>query len=220
MHNKPHTIESRLKMSISLKGKTAWNKGMKMSNEFRNKMSKIYLGKPKPWLVGKKLSEEHKLKLRLAKVGKNLKPEHKIKISQALLGKKRKPFTEEQKRNLSLSHIGKMTGSDNPSWKGGVKPLMLQIRHSWKYKLWRSDIFERDKFTCQECDISGCELNADHIKSFSQIIQENKIKTLEQALECEELWDIDNGRTLCVSCHRKTDTFGYRGKQVFNELTQ
>lgn len=29
------------------------------------------------------------------------------------------------------------------------------------------------------------------------------IKSYEQALNCEELWNINNGRTLCKKCHKK-----------------
>ena len=36
------------------------------------------------------------------------------------------------------------------------------------------------------------------------VISENKIKTFEEAINCKELWDITNGRTLCITCHRKT----------------
>ena len=32
----------------------------------------------------------------------------------------------------------------------------------------------------------------------------------EEALECTELWDLENGRTLCVPCHKLTDTYGGR----------
>lgn len=53
------------------------------------------------------------------------------------------------------------------------------------------------------CNIRGGKLEADHCpKSFSEIFRENKIQSLEDALNCEELWDINNGRTLCKNCHR------------------
>ena len=39
-------------------------------------------------------------------------------------------------------------------------------------------------------------------------MEENNIKTLEEAENCEELWNINNGRTLCYPCHYKTDNYG------------
>ena len=38
-------------------------------------------------------------------------------------------------------------------------------------------------------------------------MEEYQIKTFEQALNCAELWDINNGRTLCKECHKKTDNY-------------
>ena len=36
-----------------------------------------------------------------------------------------------------------------------------------------------------------------------KILKENKIDTVEKAQKCSELWDLSNGRTLCVDCHKK-----------------
>lgn len=69
---------------------------------------------------------------------------------------------------------------------------------------WRTQIFGRDNFTCQECSERGTWLEAHHIKRFSSIIKENNIKTLEEALKYDELWNLDNGITLCKKCHNKT----------------
>lgn len=63
-------------------------------------------------------------------------------------------------------------------------------------------MYIRDKYTCQHCGYCGAEINADHIKEFAKILKENNIKTLKEALLCKELWDLDNGRTLCVPCHK------------------
>lgn len=35
---------------------------------------------------------------------------------------------------------------------------------------------------------------------------------------CDELFDINNGRSLCLDCHRQTDTYGYKQKLVLVEL--
>ena len=88
----------------------------------------------------------------------------------------------------------------------------MQIRGCLEYRQWRTDIFERDNYTCQECGACSGNgkkviLNADHIKTFSTIFRENKISSFEEAISCSEFWELNNGRTLCVGCH-KTKTWG------------
>jgi hypothetical protein len=52
------------------------------------------------------------------------------------------------------------------------------------------------------CKAKGVYLNADHYPIlFSEIIRNNNIKNMQKARECEILWDINNGRTLCRECH-------------------
>jgi hypothetical protein len=86
-------------------------------------------------------------------------------------------------------------------------PLYCQIRKIMEYRQWRSDIFTRDNFTCQSCFVRGGRLQAHHIKPFYQILEENKIVSLKQAIECVELWNLNNGLTLCLSCHEKTASY-------------
>jgi len=92
---------------------------------------------------------------------------------------------------------------NNPAWKGGITPLTQTIRHCTQYIEWRKLIFQRDDFTCGHCLVRGGKLHAHHIKRFSKIIEENHITTLEDAIGCATLWDIDNGITLCKKCHKK-----------------
>ncbi|MCK4793519.1 MAG: hypothetical protein KAV87_57855, partial [Desulfobacteraceae bacterium] len=44
-------------------------------------------------------------------------------------------------------------------------------------------------------------------KKFSTIFSDNDIKTFDDAIVCEEFWNINNGRTLCVGCHRLKKEF-------------
>jgi len=37
---------------------------------------------------------------------------------------------------------------------------------------------------------------------------------MEEAVKCNELWDISNGRALCRECHRKTDTWGNKNSRI------
>lgn len=94
-------------------------------------------------------------------------------------------------------------GEKNNRWKGGITSLNHQVRCSEKYKNWRTKVFERDKYACQDCKLYGNKLHAHHIKYFNIILKENNIKTFEEALKCKELWVVDNGKTLCIKCHDK-----------------
>ncbi len=101
-----------------------------------------------------------------------------------------------------------LKGDKNPMWNGGTTPLRNQIYNSTEYKLWSSKIKKRDDFCCKQCSHIGGILHTDHIKPFFLILRENKIKSLQDAIHCDELWDINNGRTLCVVCHKLTPTYG------------
>ena len=139
--------------------------------------------------------------------------ETKIKIGAGLVTAykegKRNKFLEEQKERMRLQNFGKF-GKNHPCYKENKKHLFHKIiRETFKYRQWRSDIFTRDNFTCILCGNKNIYLEVDHYpKRFIDILKENNIKTLEEALNCEELWNINNGRTLCNKCHLQTDTWG------------
>jgi len=59
---------------------------------------------------------------------------------------------------------------------------------SKKYKQWRKSVYERDKYTCRICGQVGHKLNAHHIQNYAEF-HENR-------------YDIENGITLCVDCHK------------------
>jgi hypothetical protein len=123
--------------------------------------------------------------------GRTMNPETKKKLILANTGRKVSPETIEKRRL-------KMMGKDNPAWKGGVTPVHKKIRGSPEYALWRKAVFERDNYTCIWCGSNNTggnrtTLHADHIKPFS-LFPELRLA-------------IDNGRTLCVPCHRTTDSY-------------
>ncbi|OGT24423.1 MAG: hypothetical protein A2W47_06890 [Gammaproteobacteria bacterium RIFCSPHIGHO2_12_38_15] len=73
------------------------------------------------------------------------------------------------------------------------------MRTSFRYRLWRESVFKRDNYTCVWCgEKSGngkaVTLNADHVKPLF--------------LFPELIFDLNNGRTLCIDCHKKTKTYG------------
>lgn len=107
-------------------------------------------------------------------------------------------FTEVVRKKMSLIKKGKpapwKSGDKCSFWKGGITKENRYIRTTLKMKLWREEVFKRDDWTCVWCKQRGGKLQADHIKSFSKY----------PALR----FNIDNGRTLCVECHKQTDTYG------------
>ncbi len=134
---------------------------------------------------------------------------HRMAISKALTGKVQSSETIEKRRasmlgrKKTLDHRIKIglsnKGSRSARWKGGITKLNTALRNTIEYRDWRRRVFERDHFTCQMCGQIGGKLNADHIKSF--------------ALYPEHRFNLSNGRTLCIECHKRTDT--YAGKAIY-----
>jgi len=182
------------KISRALKGKmpknieqiAGWNKGKRMSKEFREKIRKANI-EGKIGMLGRKHTEKTKQKMRKS---------NKTKLLWQNL---------EYRKMMSEKHKWQR-GKNNPAYIDGRHPLVMRVRHSSKYEEWIKKVFERDNYTCQKCGERGRRLEAHHIKPFSRIWTENKIRTFEQAMDCEELWNIDNGQTLCVKCHKEIST--------------
>lgn len=117
--------------------------------------------------------------------------------------------------NLGSFNFRRQKKENHPNWKGGITPLKKLIRGLVEYKEWRMEIFVRDGFRCAICGLgkSG-QMNVDHYpNSFAYILSENSIKSLDEAKHCEELWDISNGRTLCISCHKATSNYLYNSRR-------
>lgn len=177
------------------------------------------VGISNPWALGDNNSSKRpdvREKISKSLTGVRLSPLHKAALSRGWLKRKARGlgFHSEQTREKmrgSAHH-----GESNTNWRGGITPLYLQIRHVWRAKQWREAVFKRDDWTCRMCPtpVRGGKLHADHIKPFAAIVSDNKITSLEGAMKCKELWDINNGRALCVLCHRKTETFGGRTKII------
>lgn len=188
------------------KGKTgvqiAWNKGIPHPEKTKEKMKRAKIGYI-PWIKGKHHTEATKIKMKAKAKGRI--PWNKGKKMPELSEKyksKGNPMYGKPSWNRGLKgYLGK---EKHYNWKGGITVLTTQIRECFKYRQWRSDVFTRDNFTCQNCgDDQGRNLVAHHIKQFNEILEKYQIKTLKEALSCEELWNINNGQTLCEKCHIK-----------------
>lgn len=174
----PISLEN-LKKGGFKKDHIPWNKGKKGLIKWSDKSRK-------------KASETKKGKPSLLKGRKRVFTEEwKKNIS---LGTKEKVMTVETRRKIAL----KLSGEKSYLWQGGKTTENEKLRKSIDYKLWRTAVFTRDNYTCVLCGDRGRRghkviLNADHIKAWS--------------LYPELRFAIDNGRTLCLDCHKETDTY-------------
>jgi hypothetical protein len=177
-YGKSHTDDTKNKISNSKKGTVAWNKGVPCSKETKQNIKNSLIGIAKPNKTSFK---------------KGFIPWNK--------GKKGL-YSVERLKQMSDCKVGKMIREKNPNWKGGTTKLQFQIRHSFKYNEWRKEIFERDNYTCKNCNKNNVYLNVHHFIKFSALLKENNIKNIDDALSCNCLWDLNNGITLCKVCHQ------------------
>ena len=130
------------------------------------------------------------------------------------VGTRGKGICKPNSGSFQSGHKQTPNGTKHWNWKGGTRTLRKYIQEMDEYREWRQKVFERDGFTCVFCRVKGGRLQADHIKSFSEIISEYKIISVEVARQCKLLWNTDNGRTLCVLCHRLTPTYGGNSRNL------
>jgi len=214
----PRTKEWRDNLSKSLKGRKVWNKGKKncYTPEMIKRMSEAHKGQV-AWNKGLEGSCPHteEWKKKMSKIIKklgNTPPNWK--------GKKRSPESvEKSAMNRRGVKRPQTTGANNPLWKGGITPLHIAIRTSLENKQWVRGVFKRDNYTCQECFIRGCELEAHHKKPFAIILREflaeysqfspieDKETLVRLALTYKPFWNIANGKTLCEECHNRTKVY-------------
>jgi hypothetical protein len=110
-----------------------------------------------------------------------------------------------KKDHLQIRYLSE----NNPNWRGGVKSQNQIGRFSVKYVEWRNSVFKRDQYTCQKCGQIGKSLHSHHI--------------LPWAKNYKHRYDLINGITLCVKCHKEVhssndNNFIVRDFEQFMEL--
>ena len=58
-------------------------------------------------------------------------------------------------------------------------------------------------------------LEVHYAKTFDDICKENNIYTIEQALACKELWNLDNGISICYNCHKDIEKIMKKLRNMF-----
>lgn len=179
----PEFIEKRI---AKLRGR----KRPPMSAEWRAKISKA--------LTGRKLPAEVIAKIVKANIGKKHVMPQSWRILITDINRARclgKPSWN--KGLIGYHHSGSFKKAERHwNWRGGLTPSDKLFRRTPEYKAWRNAVFHRDDYRCYDCGQRGGELHPDHLYPFSSYPR------LRYMLE--------NGRTLCAECHRKSSTYGFR----------
>lgn len=112
--------------------------------------------------------------------------------------------TEEYKQNLKERQLGELNHNYNPKLTDEDR----ENRHSSpKHHKWAKLVKVRDNYTCMHCNARGGNLNSHHIEAFSS----NK----------ESRYDVDNGITLCATCHNTFhNVYGRKGDTTQEQLTE
>ncbi len=79
--------------------------------------------------------------------------------------------------------------------------MVSRIRELRKYRVWRQDVLQRDKYTCQFSGDKDVKLHVHHIETLLSLVKKYNIKSSQEAISCKELWDVENGITLSVEYH-------------------
>ncbi len=190
---KPHSEETKRKISEAKKGQVPWMKGRHHSDESKRKISEANVGNAPPKTAFKKgHTPWHKGTKGLVKASSgSFKKGH----VPAIKGKHHSEITKEKMRQAALVR------------GGGVSTQNEIKRKSAEFGLWRKAVFARDGWNCQRCRESGGKLHPHHILNFAE--------------HSELQFVADNGITLCESCHKtfhKEYGFGSNNESQLGEF--
>lgn len=180
------TEEHKRKVSEALKGRkrtltAEWKENLRIAGEKRR-------GK----CFNPPMSEHQKQRIREV----NSKPkteEHKRKIAETLKGRKNPDHSKRMKERMAKygnPNKGKKTGKI--PWNKGKKYAKSTLRSSTLSREWAKKVKERDGWKCTKCG-SQKNLHAHHIVPWKE--------------KKELRFDVNNGITVCNSCHAKIEGF-------------
>lgn len=123
-----------------------------------------------------------------------------------------KPF-DVPKNKIKLGHGKYCSSKCYGIWRtrclgGETLDAKLSIRRTVAYQKWRKSILARDGHKCNVCGTETGQMDVHHIKKYSVLINDIHQKypllcVTDLARSDPNLWDINNGITLCLLCHRK-----------------
>jgi hypothetical protein len=221
---KKHSPETIEKMRKKASGAGNSQYGKPHSEEHKRKIGNAVKGEKHP-MFGKHHTVEARAKIKAARARQIITDDTKEKLRKIGLGRK-----------VSLETRLKMTGDNNPKWKGGKDRFRCIDCHKIvkNYKATRcracNDLtlhganchFWRGGITSEYDKARTC---LEYKKWRSLVFKRDRYKCTQCGdsrggnLEADHIkpfaffpklrFSISNGRTLCHKCHKKTETYGY-----------
>jgi 5-methylcytosine-specific restriction endonuclease McrA len=184
----------------------------KHSAETRARISAIQIGRK----VSAETKHRHSVAMKAAYENdpslRKKRSEQQLKSHTFSSKGKRWNWNDESKARGRIAQAGKnnpMFGRRGilcPAFRNADVDEKTKARQTLEYRQWRRAVFERDDFRCLDCGAKSgetgrhVELEADHIYPFAYFPRLR--------------YQLENGRTLCAECHRKTSTFAGRAKTL------
>ena len=209
---KPITDETRLKMSLACIGKTAWNKGIPMKEESKQKCR----DKNK----GRRLNPSGEFKKGIVVWNKGLpkedhpcygKKQSKEHIEKRVISNQGKPVSDETRLKQSNTRKNNFIGKHGWNWiEDRTKVVGRHNRsfHDSDMKRWRIEVYKRDNYKCS--------LLNNIATTCSGRIEAHHILSWKDYPECR--YDIKNGITLCHAHHPRKRAEERALVPVFQEL--
>jgi len=197
-----------------------------MSEDFKKKRSEIMKERWADPAFRKEMSEKHSGENNI-NYGKQMSSSQKEKLSIAASNR-----SDSWKQKQSKSHIGHKDSTETKlkksrvhagekcyNWKGGITPIYKHIRGHRRYKEWCLAVLTKYNHTDVFTKKRGGRLSCHHVIPVNTLLKMNQVKTIEEALECTLIWDVNNGIILKKSAHDKFHNLYGDDKNIY-ELTE
>lgn len=113
----------------------------------------------------------------------------KLEFNRSLCNASKNKFNYCSRECMSEHYSERMSGENHPLYNPNRDEIQTEGRQHPDYVVWRREVYKRDNWSCQCCNYKGRDINAHHIKSFTRFP--------------ELQFDVSNGITLCINCHKE-----------------
>jgi hypothetical protein len=189
--NDPAERQRRSERALA-NGYGKWMEGRTLPPERVEKVAAHKRGKSYEEIYGERANDEKQKRVeanRRAKAGK--RPQHLMEQQQLIADRRRGKTYKKIYGEKASGEAKKRSDTHRELWKDKPKRNDVRPKHngSYQYAEWRTAVFTRDDYTCQDCDQIGGRLNAHHLKPWADYP--------------ELRYELSNGVTLCYECHKQ-----------------